>query len=139
VDVAVTDASVRVTVTVSSPAALTFRTTLPAPARVAVQPPAVSPDVTVSPTGIPGPRGPQGETGPQGPAGIPGQRGADGPQGPAGPQGEQGPTGPQGPQGEAGPDRLFIQPSPPVTTLDTYLWVDTSQDPPLLYVEDGQP
>lgn len=32
---------------------------------------------------------------------------------------------------------VFVSDTPPVTDEERYLWVDTSVDPPVLYVEDG--
>lgn len=40
-----------------------------------------------------------------------------------------------GGEGEA----LFIQDTAPVTALAKYAWIDTSVDPPELWVEDGAP
>lgn len=55
--------------------------------------------------------------------------------------GATGPVGPQGPQGPIGPGAQFIQPTQPTPAqtqgLTTWLWVNTADDPPTLWCQDG--
>lgn len=82
-----------------------------------------------------------GSPGPQGLAGAVGPEGPKGDQGDVGPQGIQGLTGAQGPSGAvgpSGPQNLFIQTDAPITSEETFLWVETMVNgDTTFWIEDG--